>query len=175
MPTKKKTVAKKRKITIEAAVQVIPPKEKRVPASAFKPGNEQAKKWFKGMASPNPSGGPKRDGLKLVSRALRVQLNLQAPHAECRAVNLKPGSSWAQVVAAAILLQSVRGDMGAARLLLDFTEKVNNTRIEVPVDDDGNPIPLVAPSLNIVFTDTSAGEALLQQDLLGDGSLSPGD
>jgi hypothetical protein len=89
---------------------------------------------------------------------------------------LKSGS-WAQVVAAAILRQSVRGDMGAARLLLDFTEKVN-IRIDVPLDDDGNPITIAPPSLNIVFTDTPAGESLLRQDLLGDGrngGLPPGD
>lgn len=174
MPSKKKAPVKKKKITI--GVEVLPPQKKHIPAKPFTAASPQAKKWYRGMPSPNPSGGPKRDGLRLVSRALRVQLNLQAPRAECAAVGLKSGS-WAQVVAAAILRQSVRGDMGAARLLLDFTEKVN-IRIDVPLDDDGNPITIAPPSLNIVFTDTPAGESLLRQDLLGDGrngGLPPGD
>lgn len=170
MPAKKK-VAKKKKITV--GVEVLPPQKKHVPANPFTADSPQARRWYKGMPSPNPSGGPKRDGLRLVSRALRVQLNLQAPRAECAAVGLKSGS-WAQVVAAAILRQSVRGDMSAARLLLDFTEKVNTTRIDVPLDDDGNPIPLVAPSLNIVFTDDpGVGRELLVAT--SSGELPPGD
>lgn len=178
MPSKKQTAAKKRKVPV-GAVEVLAPPKKRMPVNAFQPNNEYAKRWTKGMPSPNPSGGPKRDGLRLVSRALRVQLNQHAPNAECLAVGLLPGASWAQVVAASILRQSARGDMAAARLLLDFTEKVNNARIDVPVDDDGNPIVMTPPSLNIVFTDAPAGGEVLRQDLLGaeptSGQLPPGE
>ena len=169
MPSKKKAL-KKKKVVI--GVEVLPPPKKHVPANAFKPGNEYAKRWTKGMESPNKSGRPK-DGLRLVSRALRVQLNMTAPNADCLACGLKPGSSWAQVVGAAMIRQASRGDVAAAKLILDATEK-GTVRTDVPVDADGNPLP--TPALNIIFTDTPTGEELLRQELLGPAAaLPPGD
>ena len=67
-----------------------------------------------------------------------------------------------QCVATAMLLQAVRGDVAAARLIFDCTEG-SKARLG-PTDADGE--PLVSPSLHIHFVDVEC-ERQAQQSAEG--------
>jgi hypothetical protein len=97
---------------------VTKPRKKRAPSTAFKENNPH--RFKAGEGSPNPGGKPKED--RLISKVLRVQLNVRAPDAIAKAVGAPRGASWAQCIGFSLMQSAVRGDAAAARLLIETVE-----------------------------------------------------
>lgn len=124
---------------------ILPPERKRtVPSNAFQPGNKFA--FVKGKSG-NPGGeGRPRDPYRLVSKALRHQLNTRATNEAAMDAGLEPGASWSQVIAAVLLRLAAKGDIAAVREIREFTEG-SRGKLEI-TGADGE--PLQPPALNIV-------------------------
>jgi hypothetical protein len=111
---------------------------KRLPSTAFKAGNEH--QWVKGQSG-NPSGGRPPDQTKIVSKALRTQLNVRAPDAVAKALSLDPGASWAMCIAASLIRQAVKGEVAAAREIREAVEGSRSTlEIEESLNTNGQPL-----------------------------------
>lgn len=106
---------KAKKIEIAPSV----PRKRNPPRTAFKTANEHS---FRPGESGNPSGGRRKDEHRLVSKALKVQLNNRAPDKVAQAMQLPRGASWAQCLAASLIRRSVAGDMSAASLVVQTIE-----------------------------------------------------
>jgi hypothetical protein len=120
-------------------------RKRNAPRTAFRKG-EPNPHAFKPGVSPNPGGRPK-DGLRLVSKALRVQLAGRATNEIAQAVGLDPGASYAQVLAQVVLRLGMRGDLTAIKLAVELSEK---TKVEMEELSGG-----VSGSLfNIVFVES---------------------
>lgn len=121
-------------------------RKRNPPSTAFKPGNSFR---FQPGVSGNPSGKAKNE-LRLVSRALREQLNLRAPDAVARTNGLAKGASWAQCVAASLLHSAARGDVAAVREIREHTEG-SRSRHEFGAESESYN---VRPIVEVVFVES---------------------
>ncbi len=128
-------------------------RKRNAPRTAFKKGQPNPHA-FKPGVSPNPGGRPK-DGLRLVSKALRVQLAGRATNEIAAAVGLDPGASYAQVLAQVVLRLGMRGDLTAIKLAVELSEK---TRVEMDELNSGN---VTGSLFNIVFVESDGNGAPL--------------
>lgn len=125
---------------------ILPPERKRtVPSNAFQPGNKFA--FVKGQSGNLGGEGRPRDPYRLVSKALRHQLNTRATNEAAIDAGLEPGASWSQVIAGVLLRLAAKGDIAAVREIREFTEG-SKGKLEI-TGPDGE--PLQPPSLNIVI------------------------
>lgn len=114
-------MAKKQK---EIVISTARPARKRtIPKTAFRKGGENPHAFQPGECGRNRAKKPERpDDERLISRALRAQLSTRAPNERAIAVGLRPGASWAQVCAAALLDAASRGDVAASKEVRESTE-----------------------------------------------------
>lgn len=141
---------KKQEIIVSTAK---PQRKKTVPKTAFKKGNTFGfKKGESGRTRKAKDTPP--DDMRLVSRALRVSLGHRAPDERAKMVGLKPGSSWAQIVAQALMLKASEGDVQAIREVREGSEGGRNFGIGVGIHlgDAGEPGSEQTPMLRVIFT-----------------------
>jgi hypothetical protein len=140
-------------------------RKKNPPRTAFAKGNPYRVQPGQVL---NPRGGKPKDEHRLVSKALRVQLNTRAPDAYAKALHLPRGASWAQCLAASLLRRSVAGDMSAATLIvqtvegtkshIEFSDESTGGRRECTVlfmesDGDGRPIRTLPTTIDGALAD----------------------
>jgi hypothetical protein len=138
-------------------------RKKTAPRSAFGPNNPYRVQPGQVL---NPRGGKPKDEHRLVSKALKVQLNTRAPDAVTQTLHLSRGSSWAQCLAARLMIQAaVKGDVSAANAVIAategrraFSEFVDASASEQPteiqicfVESDGNGRPRVYPTIEAML------------------------
>ncbi len=117
-------------------------RKKVVPRSAFTAGEHGvgAKHRFKPGHKPNTPGRGKNP-TRLISRALKVQLQNRAPSDVARAAGLPINASNAQVIAANLISIASRDKdaigVGAARVIFEMVEPKKALYLD---DDDGEPL-----------------------------------
>ena len=134
----KKTKArrtKKQKLDVEFTPRI--PRKRRPPRTAYSEESPSPYAFQPGQSG-NPSGGRPKDENRLVSRALKFQLNNRAPDVVSKALGLPRGASWAQCLAASLIRRSVKGDMSAASLIV---QTIEGTKSQVEFIDQGESIP----------------------------------
>jgi hypothetical protein len=132
----------KTKVKLTAEV----PRKKNPPSTAFKTGNPFR---FPAGVSGNPAGCKPKNEMRLVGKALHAQLPTRAPDVVAKALGLDPGASWAQCIGASLLRHAVKGDMGAARLVIEVTEGTKS-KLEL-VDESGGSV--TGALFNVVFVE----------------------
>ena len=156
----------------KSAIEIISPRKKVVPRSAFKKG-ERTPHQFKPGVSGNPTGRAKND-LKLVTKSLREQLSTRAPNDVAKSLGLPVGASWAQCTAAALLRGAVSGDTQASRLLIEMTEGRAPQSLSLG-GMDGEPLfgnPTDRPFIHVHFVE-SDGDGRLPADYI-EGNIVDG-
>ncbi len=158
MATRKKTQSPHpEELKIEIAPSV--PRKRNPPSTAFKPGNTHRIKRGQVLNPYGRSGKPKEDN-RLLSKSLKAQLNTRAPDAVATAVGLEKYASWAQCLAASLLLRSVlKGDTAAANLILTATEG-SNARLEIEHAMRGIP-----QTIEVVFVESDGDGRPRQIDI----------
>lgn len=114
-------MAKRQKEIIVSTAK--PARKKTVPKTAFQKGGPNPFAFKPGESGRSRAKKPAApDDTRLISKALRAMLPFRAPNERAIAVGLKPGASWAQVCAAALLDAASRGDVQASKEIRESTE-----------------------------------------------------
>ena len=153
MPKPKRTKTRRtKKLSVEIAPKVE--RKRNPPSSAFKEGNPYR---FEPGQSGNPSGGRTKDEHRLVSKAMKVQLNTRAPDAIAKAMQLPRGSSWAQCLSMSLIRRGVSGDMSAAQLIIQTVEGLKS-KVELIDETEGS----MPRRVEIVFQEADHDGRLLR-------------
>lgn len=143
-----------KKIGIELITKT---RKRTAPRSAFSK-DRPSPAAFKPGESGCPGGKPKEG--KLLSRSIRVALADRCPKAICEQLGMSEFSSWAQVLAQALLRQALRGDTSATKLILEASEYRTGMGFAV---EFGEGESSERPVLNVVFTSSDGNGSLSEE------------
>lgn len=131
-------------------VNIEPAARKRNPPKTAYSKENPSPHAFQPGVSPNPGG---RAGSKprLLSRALKARLDCRAPDAVAASLKVPRGSSWATVLAQALVVQAIKGDVSASRMIAEYSEGPPAQKLAFGFGDGEEGGGHGGPALQIVF------------------------